>query len=358
MERRPRAAGLDAGDDLGIEPRPAAKTNQRGVVQLWWAVARPPRPPRCPARCRAAGPCWCRSRSPCPGTPAGSGRRATRPGSPRSPRPGRGSGRGRGRRRWWSPPGRRRASAGAAPGPFSSRPLTTSLTVPSPPTETTRSMPSAAAWAPSSRAWPRWAVSTTSSFSSLARAPTRTSRILAVVLVAAGLTTTSARMAARLTRRNADPREDGATADGGHRPGPRNLAVVTSRERDAAAAPACRPALRGGRRARGAPPERAARRRPARAALGGRRRRRRGGGASPSARSSWLWLTLTSTPDSVAPGAGRGRHRRRWSRPGSAGGGASAWAGRGVGARPGDRGCRSSSGCSGFVDRVPGRAGR
>jgi hypothetical protein len=62
----------------------------------------------------------------------------------------------------------------------------------------TTSMPSAAAWAPSSRAWPRCAVSTTSSLSSPARAPTSTSRIPGVVLVAAGLTTTSARMTASL----------------------------------------------------------------------------------------------------------------------------------------------------------------
>jgi hypothetical protein len=62
----------------------------------------------------------------------------------------------------------------------------------------TTSMPSAAACAPSSRAWPRCAVSTTSSLSSPARAPTRTSRIPGVVLVAAGLTTTSARMTASL----------------------------------------------------------------------------------------------------------------------------------------------------------------
>ena len=66
----------------------------------------------------------------------------------------------------------------------------------------------------SSRACPRWAVSTTSTLSSLARAPTRTSRILAVVLVAAGLTTTSARMAVRLATRGLFAAESGAGPPG------------------------------------------------------------------------------------------------------------------------------------------------
>jgi hypothetical protein len=99
------------------------------------------------------------------------------------------------------PPGTTASIGRCGAGPFSSRPLTTSFTVPSPPTDTTRSIPSAAAMAASSRPCPRWEVWTTSSLSSLANAPTSTSRIFAVVLVAAGLTTTSARMNARLTSR-------------------------------------------------------------------------------------------------------------------------------------------------------------
>src|SRR4051794_16279452 len=185
------------------KPRPAAKTNHRGGVQVSASASSVPvalavprdtsrvRPARTESRISAVASIGSRDR-------------------PRARE-----------KTLVEPPGTTASTGRCGAGPFSSRPLTTSLTVPSPPTETTRSMPSVAAWPPSSAACPRCAVSTTSSFSSLARAPTSTSRILAVVLVAAGLTTTSARMATRLSRRGPFPLEEG-----GCRCLPRNLGPV------------------------------------------------------------------------------------------------------------------------------------
>ena len=193
MDRRPSARWASTrAMTSASKPRPAAKTNQRGVGPAVGAGVR-----------------RSRTRTPCPGTRAGCGRPARESrisavastGSRERP-----SAR---EKTLVEPPGTTASIGRCGEGPFSSSPLTTSFTVPSPPTETTRSMPSAAAWAPSSPAWPRCAVSTTSSLSSLARAPTSTSRILAVVLVAAGLTTTSARMASRLTTRGPFPGRKG-----------------------------------------------------------------------------------------------------------------------------------------------------
>ena len=85
-------------------------------------------------------------------------------------------------------------------GPACSSPLTTSFTVPSPPSETTRSIAVVRRLRCELAGVPPVARSrATSTFSSLARAPSSTSRVLAVVVVAAGLTTTSARMTVRLT---------------------------------------------------------------------------------------------------------------------------------------------------------------
>src|SRR5688500_20129684 len=84
-------------------------------------------------------------------------------------------------------------------GPPCSRPFPASLMVPSPPRATTMSMSSlCAACRPRSRAWPRYSVVTASSFISLASAWISTSRVRALVVVAAGLTTRSARMTCRV----------------------------------------------------------------------------------------------------------------------------------------------------------------
>src|SRR4051794_23058448 len=206
VDRRPsaRCASTRAMTSAS-KPRPAAKTNQRGSVQSSGPPSSVPealavprdtsrvRPARTDARISAVASIGSRDRP--------SAREKT----------------------LVEPPGTTASVGRCGEGPFSSSPLTTSFTVPSPPTETTRSMPSAAARAPSSAAWPRCEVSTTSSLSSLARAPTSTSRIFAVVLVAAGLTTTSARMDPRLATRGPFPLEEGPVVAGP----PRNLGSVT-----------------------------------------------------------------------------------------------------------------------------------
>ena len=89
----------------------------------------------------------------------------------------------------------RAPGAGRSPVPPvpCSMPLATSLTVPSPPWATSSSTPSRTAWAVASAACPRYRVTSTSSLSSLASAWARTSRPAAVVEVALGFTTSSAR---------------------------------------------------------------------------------------------------------------------------------------------------------------------
>src|SRR5690606_3359739 len=77
-----------------------------------------------------------------------------------------------------------------------SSPLTTSFTVPSPPWAMISPALSATAAAAMAVACPRWAVSTTSSFTSLASACASTSRPPGVVAVACGFTTRTARMTA------------------------------------------------------------------------------------------------------------------------------------------------------------------
>ena len=85
--------------------------------------------------------------------------------------------------------------------PSVSRPLTTSLTVPSPPKATTTSVPLRMARQASAAAWPRLAVSSTSSSASLPRAWVSTSRSRAVVAVARGFETTRTRTRSNNTDR-------------------------------------------------------------------------------------------------------------------------------------------------------------
>ena len=216
----------------------------------------------------------------------------------------------------------------------SSSPLTTSLTVPSPPRATTRSMPSAAARAPSSRACPRCAVSTTSTLSSLPRAPTQH----------------VAHLGGRAGRRRVDHHERAhglqANQPAAHRREerpraagpPRNLAAVT----EPAGVPP-QPPRRRAERLFGAPGR----------AVGAAPARARGREAPRSLR--WaavvvgveaaalavgalvlLYLAVTSTADSLAAAARRGGVRRRRCR------GAGRGAPSGSGGSPAGRAARSS----------------
>ena len=103
------------------------------------------------------------------------------------------------------PPGTTASRGVSGPTPSRKRPDTHSLTVPSPPTATTRSNSSMRAWAARSAAWPRLWVSATSSLSSLPRARTMTSRVRELMAVALGLVTNRARTPKGYARR---PRAD------------------------------------------------------------------------------------------------------------------------------------------------------
>ena len=94
------------------------------------------------------------------------------------------------------PAGRTPTAGSPAPGPRCSTPVTTSLSVPSPPSARTASRPSSAAWRESCSASPRAVVSATSSLQVAARTWTATSRRPRVAPVATGLTTSSARTTA------------------------------------------------------------------------------------------------------------------------------------------------------------------
>jgi hypothetical protein len=98
------------------------------------------------------------------------------------------------------PPGTTASAGRSALGPSVSSPLTTSLTVPSPPSATTTSSPSRIARTASAAACPRWLVSATSTFISLASARLSTSRLRGVEVVAAGLTTRRARTLVTVVR--------------------------------------------------------------------------------------------------------------------------------------------------------------
>ena len=129
------------------KPMPAAKMNQRSSA---WPEADRAAAPGCAAR------------------------RAAR----RSPRSDRWAARGRGRRRSSTRPGRRRAPGRRSCTPSVSSPLTTSLTVPSPPRATTTSVPSRIARQASAAAWPRLAVCSISQLGRRcpARGPARRAR--------------------------------------------------------------------------------------------------------------------------------------------------------------------------------------
>src|SRR3954468_2854603 len=115
------------------------------------------------------------------------------------------------------------ASAGVVVRPASTRsaaikPLTASLTVPSPPSVTTTSTPLSAALRVSAVACPRRRVYSTLRSTSLRSARTNTSRVRSLVVVAFGLTTSNARMR--------------GTVPGGRRAGGEYGATVTSDEPD------------------------------------------------------------------------------------------------------------------------------
>lgn len=226
-EKRPRRGVADDGQDqigdrvgagalqgdrsvAGGEDRPETDAALGGDTARAWAAGRaraavrPGPPPRRRSRGRAqkVNQREGTDSSSVPGVPAARPRptvrsRSSRSASSRAPVASTASfGRPRARAKTLvEPPGTTARPGRRESGPRCSRPFTTSLTVPSPPRATTMSMSSlSAACLPRSRACPRYSVVTTSSFISLANAWIKTSRVRALVVVAAGLTTRSARM--------------------------------------------------------------------------------------------------------------------------------------------------------------------
>src|SRR5215218_1291378 len=311
------------------KPSPAEKANQRGSLHPGWAAA-----PASAGDCASAGSGSRAGAVVAPRTlavpsemrrvrPARSESRTSRvavSGSPARPSARENT--------LVDPPGTTASGGTCSPGPSCCRPLTTSLTVPSPPRASTTSTPSTHALRASSLPWPRWVVSASSTCSSPARVVSTRSRTPRLVVVAAGLATTSARMAVRL-------------ASDAARPG---AGVARARERARGvlwdASRGCTGAYPAGRdravrsQAVAGPP------------AGGTAARRRGraGGAAPGAGT-------TGGPDGGAPG-GAGRRR----------GGRGAGRGRPVAARPhvhlDRRQRRAGPGRGGLRRHLRGRVGR